>query len=78
MCPCAPAPHPRAHPRPVAEAWQPLQKPDGWLTTSPLLGHQADGYSDIERRHVAYRFAHGRFTCVDKACAKTAEGRPVV
>ena len=69
-----PAPAGRA----VAEAWQPLQKPDGWLTTSPLLGHQADGYSDIERRHVAYRFAHGRFTCVDKACAKTAEGRPVV
>ena len=35
--------------------WQPLQRSDGWLTTWPLLGHQVDGYSDIERRDVDYR-----------------------
>ena len=56
--------------------WQPLQRSDGWLTTWPLLGHQADGYSDIERRDIDYRrrFAERLETFAKRLAAAIADG----
>jgi glycosyl transferase family 25 len=34
--------------------WIRLQEPNAWYAFSPALGHQEDGYSDIERAHVVY------------------------
>ena len=34
--------------------WIRLQAPNAWYAFSPALGFQEDGYSDIERSHVAY------------------------
>ena len=34
--------------------WIRLQEPNAWFAFSPALGYQEEGYSDIERAHVAY------------------------
>ena len=44
---CAPGPEFAHAPTP--------QVPDQWLATSPLLGHQYDGFSDIEGVKTSYR-----------------------
>lgn len=37
---------------PLDEKWLPLQRRDNWMAIYPCAGIQAEGYSDIERRHV--------------------------
>ena len=37
---------------PLDEKWLPLQKCDNWMAIYPCAGIQAEGYSDIEHRHV--------------------------
>lgn len=38
----------------IDQYWKRLQEQSNWYTFTPVLAHQRDGYSDIEKRNVSY------------------------
>ncbi len=46
----------------IDQYWKSLQKTDNWFTFHPILGHQRDGFSDIEQRTTNYTDKIGLLT----------------